>query len=252
MGPKASKSGRRLPCALAVLMVLLLSSGQGAPAEVSRVLWAWERPEDLAAVPPGVGVAAVVGFIRLRGGTVEAMRGRHFPLQLGAAGPSPMGVVHVEVDQSEPLIWTDALRDRVVSAALSFGAGYTAVQLDMEVRLSQRRALLDVLSGLRAGLPPGTLLSMTALASWCDGEAWLTQAPVDEIVPMLFRMGRDGVRLRARLAAGGDLRLPACRGAVGMSLDAPITVPPRRRVYVFNPRPWDAASLSAALGISAP
>jgi hypothetical protein len=117
----------------------------------------------------------------------------------------------------------------------------------MEVRQSQRRALLDMLGGVRAGLPSGTHLSMTALASWCDGEAWLAEAPVDEIVPMLFRMGQDGLRLRARLAAGGDFRLPACRAAVGVSLDAPVTVPPSRRVYVFNPRPWDETSLSAAL-----
>ena len=143
---------------------------------------------------------------------------------------------------------TDAWPDRGGSAALSFSAGYAAGQGDMEVRQSQRRALLDVLDGMRAGLAPGTRLSMTALASWCDGEGWLTDAPVDEIVPMLFRMGRDGFRLRARLAAGGDFRLPPCRGAVGVSLDAPVTVPPGRVVYVFNPRSWDEASLSAALG----
>lgn len=237
----------RRPLAWFTAALLLLSSGEPVPAEASRVLWAWERPEHLLALPPGVGVAAVVGFIRLRGDAVAVMRGRRFPLLLAAAGPSPVAVVHVEIDQSVPLAWTDALRDRVASAALSFSAGHAVVQLDMEVRQSQRRALLDVLNGVRAGLPPGTRLSMTALASWCDGEAWLAEAPVDEIVPMLFRMGQDGLRLRARLAVGGDFRLPACRAAVGVSLDAPVTVPPGRRVYVFNPRPWDEASLSAAL-----
>ena len=204
------------------------------------------------ALPAGVGVAAMVGFIRLRGDAVETMRGRRFPLQIEAAGPSPVALIHIEIDQTVPLVWTDALRDRVTVASLSFSAGYAAVQVDMEVRQSQRGALLDVLNGVRAGLPPGTHLSMTALASWCDGESWLAAAPVDEIVPMLFRMGREGLRLRARLAAGGDFRLPACRAAVGISLDAPVTVPPGRRVYVFNPRPWDKASLAAALGTDPP
>ena len=245
---KRSACGCRRPLALGVAALLLLSSGPPVRAEGPRVLWAWERPEHLPTLPAGVGVAAVVGFIRLRGDAIDVMRGRRFPLQLAAAGPAPMAVVHVEIDQTVPLAWTEALRERVVSAALAFSAGYAAVQVDMEVRQSQRRALLEVLGGVRAGLPPGTRLSMTALASWCDGEAWLADAPVDEIVPMLFRMGRDGLRLRTRLAAGGDFRLAACRGAVGVSLDAPVTVPPRRRVYVFNPRPWDDASLSAALG----
>ncbi len=243
---KEGASRWRRPLAWFTAALLLLSSVEPVQAEASRVLWAWERPEHLLTLPPGVGVAAVVGFIRLRGDAIEVMRGRRFPLQIAAAS-SLVAVVHVEIDQSVPLAWTGALRDRVVSAALSFSAGHVAVQLDMEVRQSQRRALLDMLGGVRAGLPSGTHLSMTALASWCDGEAWLAEAPVDEIVPMLFRMGQDGLRLRARLAAGGDFRLPACRAAVGVSLDAPVTVPPGRRVYVFNPRPWDETSLSAAL-----
>lgn len=242
-------AGRMLRGVAAGVMALL-ALGAGAPGG-SRVIWAWERPEPLLALPPGVEVAVVVGFIRLRGDGVAVMRGRRFPLQL-AAGRPPMAVVHVEIDQSVPLAWTDALRDRVVSAALSFGAGYAGVQLDMEVRRSQRGALLDVLRGVRDGLRPGTRLSMTALASWCDGETWLAEAPVDEIVPMLFRMGRDGPRLRARLAAGEDFRLPACRTAVGVSLDAPTVVPPGRRVYLFNPRSWDDASLAAALGTVPP
>ena len=137
---------------------LVLSSGLPVRADVSRVLWAWERPERLLALPAGVGVAAVVGFMRLRGDTIEVVRGRRFPLQLAAAGSPPVAVVHVEIDQSAPLVWTGALRDRVVAAALSFGAGYAAVQIDMEVRQSQRRALLDVLGGVRARSAAGHAL----------------------------------------------------------------------------------------------
>ena len=36
-------------------------------------------------------------------------------------------------------------------------------------------------------------------------------APVDEIVPMLFRMQLAGERLRKRLAQGHDFRNPRCR-----------------------------------------
>ncbi len=86
---------------------------------------------------------------------------------------------------------------------------------------------------------------MTALASWCETETWLADAPVDEIVPMLFRMGRGGDRLRGKLAAGGDFNDPRCRTAVGISTDTPVVVPPGRRVYVFNPRSWDAAAITA-------
>jgi hypothetical protein len=64
-------------------------------------------------------------------------------------------------------------------------------------------------------------------------------APVDEIVPMLFRMTQGGEALRKRLAAGGDFRNPRCREALGVATDRPIVrAPPGRRVYLFNPRSW--------------
>ena len=223
---------------------LLLGGNADAP-QPAPVLWDWERTEALDAVPFSVGVAAMVGFIRLRGGTMAVTRGRRFPLVLRDGAPPPIGVVHIEVDQTQPLLWTDALRADVVGAALAFMRPYAAAQVDMEVRDSQRGALLDVLRGVRTGRPTGATLSMTALASWCDTERWLAAAPVDEIVPMLFRMGPGGIRLRAKLAAGGDFGEARCRTAVGIATDTAVTIPPGRRVYVFNPRPWDATAVAA-------
>lgn len=225
--------------------VAILAASNAALGQTTRVVWAWERPEALDTLPPDIGIAAVVGFIRLRGDTIVVARGRRFPLMVEAGRPAPIGVVHIEIDQTEPLQWTDRLRTQVIGAALSYASGYRAVQIDMEVRRSQRGALLDVLAGMRVGLGRQTSLSMTALASWCETEHWLADAPVDEIVPMLFRMGRKASRLRDKLAAGGDFNEPRCRSAVGVSIDSPISIPSGRRIYIFNPRPWDAAALSA-------
>jgi hypothetical protein len=102
--------------------------------------------------------------------------------------------------------------------------------------------LLDRLGDVRAGLPRGTLLSMTALASWCETEDWLAAAPVDEIVPMLFRMGPEGESVRAKLAAGRDFANPRCRTAVAISADTLLLrLPVGRRIYLFSPRSWTAA-----------
>ena len=222
----------------------LLLGGTAAVPRPAPVLWAWERAEALDTLPPSFGVAAVVGFIRLEGSAVAVARGRHFPLVLRDGAPPPMGVVHIEIDQTRPLLWTDALRAEVIGAALTFMKPYAAGQVDMEVRESQRGVLLDVLRGIRAGRPAGSTLSMTALASWCDTERWLAAAPVDEIVPMLFRLGPGGVRMRGKLAAGGDFGEPRCRTALGIATDTPVTIPPGRRVYVFNPHAWDEAALA--------
>ncbi len=235
----------RIEAALALTIMLFAQSNSGAVAPMDTVIWAWERPEQLERLPADIGIAAVVGFIRLRGDAVLVVRGRRFPLLARRDRVQPIGVVHIEIDQSAPLEWTATLQAQVISAALSFASGYQAVQIDMEVRQSQRVALLSVLAGMRAGLAPQTRLSMTALASWCETEHWLAEAPVDEIVPMLFRMGRTGQLLRNKLAAGGDFNEPACRAAVGIAVDSPVVFPADRRVYIFNPQAWNATSLSA-------
>lgn len=227
--------------------VALLAAAPPLRAQPSTIVWAWERPEVLDTLPADMGIAAVTGFIRLRGDAIVIRRGRRFPLIIAPGRPAPIAVVHIEVDQSRALDWTPALSAQVVADALSFSHGAAAVQVDMEVRSSQHTALLDVLRGVRAGLAPGTTLSMTALASWCEDETWLDGAPVDEIVPMLFRMGSGGLRLRAKLASGGDFARPRCRIAVGIATDTPSVVPQGRRRYIFNPRPWNSAAI-AALG----
>jgi hypothetical protein len=229
--------------ALLLLLPLLLLAGscRPAPAVPSQlILWAWERPEDLRFAPSSAEVAVQTGFVELSGDGLQA-RGRRFPLKTDS--PPSTALVHVQIDHRRPLEWTPLLRSRASAAILHYAAGIPArrVQLDFEVRASERAVLVDLLAEVRRGLPAGTLLSMTALASWCDTEGWLEHAPVDEIVPMLFRMTAGGETLRKRLAAGGDFRNPRCRAALGVASESPIVrAPPGRRVYLFNPRSWTA------------
>jgi hypothetical protein len=98
-------------------------------------------------------------------------------------------------------------------------------------------------------MPDNIALSMTALGSFCLGDRWLGELPVDEAVPMIFRMGADDRAIKNMLASGEDFREPICRESYGVSADEPVTLTFRdaRRRYVFNPRPWtkdDVASLS--------
>ncbi|WP_293346717.1 hypothetical protein [Phenylobacterium sp.] len=220
----------------------LALSAQAAGAQ-PLVLWAWERPEDLRFAGREVEIAAQTGFIELSGDRL-IVRGRRHPLQAGS-GQVTTAVVHLQIDPRRRLVWTPERQAQVAQAVLRLARrpGVRRLQLDFEVRASERPILLAVLRGVRAGLPEGIELSMTALASWCDTETWLDQAPVDEIVPMLFRMGPGGERLKARLAAGGDFANPRCRGALAVSTDTPLArAPAGRRVYLFNPRSWTAAS----------
>jgi hypothetical protein len=233
---------------LSLLLILgLTACGPGASAPRSTlILWAWERPEDLRFAGSEAEVAVQTGFVELSGSALAA-RGRRFPLK--SPRPPETALVHVQIDRAAPLEWSPKLRARAAAAVLHYAKAFPArrVQIDFEVRASERRILLDLLADVRRGLPRGTLLSMTAIASWCETEGWLDAAPADEIVPMLFRMTQGGGALRKRLAAGGDFRNPRCRTAVGVATDSPVVrAPPGRRVYLFSPVSWTGADFEAA------
>ena len=229
---------RRVRWLAGLALALSAHGAQGQPLTI----WAWERPEDLRFAGSDAEVAVQTGFIELSGDRL-IVRGRRHPLQVRAAQVTT-SVVHVQIDHRRPLVWTDERAGQVAQAIVRLGdrPGVRRLQLDFEVRASERPILLAVLRGVRARLPEGLALSMTALASWCETESWLDQAPVDEIVPMLFRMGPDGARLKARLAAGGDFANARCRTAFAISTDTPLVrAPAGRRLYLFSHRSWTAA-----------
>ena len=97
----------------------------------------------------------------------------------------------------------------------------------------------------------GCWLSMTALASWCAGDAWMDSLPADEIVPMAFRMDRDDIALRALLAREGHFPRPYCQQAAGTATDeAPVTGLQAPRRYHFAPQPWTRDQWTALLNTS--
>lgn len=231
---------------LPLLTLLALGSCAKAPPPPSTpILWAWERPEDLR-FAPDTEVAVHAAFIEIRGERFAA-RGRRHPLKV--ARPPSTAVVHIQIDHREPLNWTPALRGQLARAVLGYATAFRTprVQIDFEVLASERQMLLDVLADVRRGLPKNVTLSMTALASWCETENWLKSAPVDEIVPMLFRMNQPRRELEKSLAKGNDFGNPRCRTALAISTDSPILrAPPGRRVYLFNPRSWTLADFDKA------
>jgi len=70
--------------------------------------------------------------------------------------------------------------------------------------------------------------------------------PVNEAVPMLFRLGPAHAPY-AGLARSSTAAAAECRGALGTSLDEPLHVRAAgRRVYVFNASAWTPASVTQA------
>jgi hypothetical protein len=204
------------------------------------MLWAWERPESLEFVDPKVaGVAFLARTISWTNGEVTS-RPRLQPLHI-PANTALMAVVRME-SGGEPLPDVAQVAGEALKASELEGATVEALQLDFDAKVGERDWYGAVVKKLREALPKPTPLSITALVSWCQFDGWISNLPVSDATPMLFRMG-DNESYR-----GGEFRVGMCRSSVGISTDETTpALPPARRVFVFNPRPWSDTAYRWAL-----
>lgn len=221
-----------------VLLPISLFALRSEPSLLSKlppvIIWAWERPEKLDFIDTDrVAVAFLARTLRLEGDRVFT-KPRLQPLEL-APGTKLIGVVRIETDH--PTLSAAQLKqtaDQIIALPAT-----PVVQIDFDATVSEREFYRALLSEVRRRLPSTTALSITALASWCAGDNWLDDLPIDEAVPMLFRMGVDrGLR---KFNAG------ICQDAAGVATDERINAPNVDRLYIFNPKPWSRDSLDSAL-----
>lgn len=213
------------------------------------ILWAWERPEDLRFINTReVGVAVLTGSIHLQGGETF-IRPRLQPLQI-SKDAFVIAVTRIETDRNDKPLFSDEQRQKIIARVLdSANHPLTAgVQIDFDARTSERAFYKQLLEDLRQALPPTMPLSMTALASWCLYDGWIADLPVDEAVPMLFRMGADAKQIRAHVESGGDFRVPVAEQSLGLATDEPFTrLPAGKRVYIFSNRAWEKAATQSII-----
>jgi hypothetical protein len=204
------------------------------------VLWAWERPENLHFIDPSkVAVAFLAETIELTSDQV-IVRPRLQPLKV------PDGTRLIAVARLSTNVHTAptySLRQNKALAGnilrLRSIPGVSGIQIDFDAKRSERQFYRSLLTDLRSQLPDSISLSMTALASWCLGDPWVVDLPVDDAIPMLFRLGPDRSTVLSRLKEGKDFSISLCRQSVGVSLDEAFPrIDRKRRVYVFNPKPW--------------
>lgn len=219
-----------------------LACSRPVPPPREKILWAWERPEDLSFLRPGEArVALLVATFTLAGEDIEVY-GRRQPLKL-PPGMIPIPVVRIETRRPE--LGETQQRDLVEKLARRADPRSSpALQVDFDATQSERAFYRSVLEALSSRLGPEAEISITALVSWCQGDRWLAGLPIAEAVPMLFDMGREGEAFLGRLGRGEDFAEPLCRHSYGLATYQPR---PRletgRAIYLFADRPWTAAAL---------
>jgi hypothetical protein len=231
---------------LAFLPVLLASPANHAnnsvrlPRGPALILWAWEHPEFLDFINPQKTSIAFLDqtlYVRDQVTVVPRLQPLRIP-----SGTNLISVVRIEMPggRASP---SEAVKEKIIAALLHSANRnqISALQIDFDAVQSQRNFYRDVLMKLRRQMPPTMPLSITALASWCAGDDWISDLPVDEAVPMFFRMGRD----RGLFNSSSIIREPRCLGSLGVSNDEPWPLDhSRKRLYVFNPRQWTPTAVA--------
>ncbi len=249
----------------------------------TKFLWAWERPEDLRFLDPKeFGVAFLAQTIYLEQDSITPKR-RRVPLDI-APGTYVIAVTRIETakDNAKRPAFDAAMIERtagLIKATLEL-PDVKGVQVDFDAVVSERTFYRTMMNKLReslnkqapllekggvdgGGTPPSDgvvrnaqntepssltprhSLTMTSLASWCTGDAWFNDFPVDEAVPMVFQMGADSDKIKTYLRNGNDWQEPLCRGSYGISLEEGRFegIKPGRRMYYFKNSAWRADDL---------
>lgn len=245
-------SRRKYKLLIATIILLLLIIGMNTLSQDIQpstkrkteipniVLWAWERPENLNFIDPDkIGIAFLARTIYLRGDRV-VVKPRLQPLTV-PDGTKLVAVTRIESDRSNPPVLSSEQKTKIVSEIVSLIHinNVFTIQIDFDAKVSERDFYRKIITDLRNSLHDSIGLSITALASWCIYDTWISDLPIDDAVPMLFRMGADRKQIIMYLESGGDFRLSVCKHSLGISTNEPILkLPSSRRIYIFNSRSW--------------
>jgi hypothetical protein len=212
-------------------------------------VWAWERPEDLRFIDPAkCGVAYCAQTITLRADDVVRVA-RTQPLKVLPA-TQLIALTRIETDRFKKASLSEAQLKSLSQSicALAKQPQVKAVQIDFAASVVERNFYRTLLADIRKRLPDETGVSITAPVSWCLWDNWIAKLPVDEAVPMFFRIGPEQDKIVSYFMSGKHVAQGLSEKSLGISTDQPqidrmlpILLGGRRdqmRVYVFCPVSW--------------
>ena len=236
-----------------LLLLLVTAVGIGGSATAKRrsafrtfprvTFWAWERPEDLRSLDvQRYGIAYLDQTIFI---TDQVSSRPRMQRLLVPPAAKVMAVVRIEAPAQSAMVEAPSLASTVADLIVrsARNPGISALQIDFDAVQSQRGFYASLLREVRKRMPEEMPLSITALASWCAYDNWISNLPVDEAVPMFFRMGRDR-HPSNRPGWSYPIREPLCMTSTGVSTDEPWPkIGSNQRVYVFHPSAWSEIAL---------
>lgn len=139
-----------------------------------KIIWAWERPEDLRFLDPkefGVAFLAQTVFLEKDG---VSPRPRRQPLEV-APGTYLIAVTRIETNKDgtkRPSFDVEMVNKvaTLIKNTLDL-PDVKGIQIDFDAVTSERAFYRPLINEVREQLPANTPLTMTSLASWCTDDA---------------------------------------------------------------------------------
>ena len=176
------------------------------------VLWAWERPEDMRFIDPQkVAIAFLANSIVLTEDEVKVQpRRQHLLLPRGTL---LIAVTRISTSVLAIPLLSEHQREKTIASILESSqiSGVKGIQIDFDAKVSERPFYGELLNGLHQELPDSISLSITALASWCLYDTWIDGLPIDDAVPMLFRLGPDRKEVLRQFQSGTGFKMAVCK-----------------------------------------
>jgi len=213
------------------------------------VIWVWERPENLYFLKE-----KNITFAYLSGTVTKTNNGlvyysRRQPLRIPDYSNS-IAVIRIEDKSDKHEFNNQDLLDISEYIAKSCQEKETNLgcQTDFDAVESQTDFYKKLVTNVREKLPQNIKLSITALVSWCtSGTPWFNGLPIDEAVPMFFRLGKEE-NLYWKKIEEGNLKLDvSCHKSIGIATDEPLPNKiylENKPIYIFNNVYWSPANWS--------
>ena len=207
-------------------------------------LYTWETPQDFSFLAEedyyikNVGVAYLSGEIISRDGKLVFYNRRN-PLIIPEA-IEVISVVRINTFNSPEELSDN--KEEIASFITDHCFGADHCQVDMDARPSEYGHYGEIIEEVNGNL--GYRISISALASWCNKNSWISDLKIDYAVPMLYRMGESSFLLKAEHIV---LDNRFCRKNVALSTDEldfdfhKYTAD--KNVFIFNPDAWTKESL---------
>ncbi len=210
------------------------------------IIWAWERPENLLFINnKNIGVAFYAGTITFSG-SETIFQPRLQPLAINPEVPV-ISVIRI-VNKENSQLSNDQLLSAVdLIVKICSQQGRSSCQIDFDVKSSEINFYKKLILKTRDGLPKSIPLSITTLTSWCHLGSWVDNLPINEAIPMFYRLGPDEYLIRHDLVGESFMKAKNCQKAIGISTDEPIPQSKylkNRRIYIFNPHSWTVEDFS--------